>query len=132
MSTKLARIVMTSLMLLLPGLVCGALAASTEADRKLLEWRQKSPDIGFVVMEAKLVRSGKATEEFCKSIQVVLKSDDGKTVNLLTQDLFLFDKANNRFGGGVVLFPGNYTVAEITCEKHHYRGNFARFTVQSR
>jgi hypothetical protein len=80
-------------------------------------------------MEAKLVRSGKTAEEFCKSIAVV-KSGDGKAVNVLTQDLFLFDKANNRFGGAVVLFPGHYTVTEITCEKHHYRGNLARFTVQ--
>ena len=83
-------------------------------------------------MEAKLVPSGKTTEEFCASIYVVVRSEDGKTFNVLTQQLYMFDKANNSFGGGAVLPPGNYTITEITCEKHHYRGNFARFTVQSR
>src|SRR3954449_4567359 len=100
MSAKLTRIAVISMMLGLPWSVHHAFAASTGGDQKLLEWREKHPDIGFVVLEAKLVESGKTSEEFCKSIQVALKSDDGKTFNLLTQDLFLFDKANNRFGGG--------------------------------
>src|SRR3954447_7317321 len=130
MSAKLTRIAMMSIMLGLAWPVHAAMGASTTADQKLLEWREKNPANGFVVMEAKLIQSGKTTEEFCKSIEVVLKSDDGKAVNLLTQELYYFDKANNKFGAGASLPPGSYTVTEITCEKHHYRGNLARFTVQ--
>ena len=131
MTTKLTRIAMTSLMLVLPWTIHDALAASTAADQKALELLQKAPGSSFIVMEAKLLPSGKTTEEFCALIYVVVRSEDGKTYNVLTQQLHMFDKANNQFGGGAVLPPGNYTVTEVTCEKRHFRGTFARFTLQS-
>jgi hypothetical protein len=118
-------------MLLLPGPACDAIAESSEADQRMLDVRQKFPANSFVVMEAKLFQSGSTTEKICSSMHVILKSDNGKTTTILTQELFLFDKANNKFGGGAVLPPGGYTVVEIMCESHHYRGNFARFTLQS-
>jgi len=43
----------------------------------------------------------------------------------------MFDRANDKFGGGAVLPPGTYTIGQITCESHRYRGSFARFTLQS-
>ena len=62
---------------------------------------------------------------------VTIKSDDGKTITILTQELLLFDKANDKFGGGAVLPPGTYTVTQITCASDRYRGSFARFTLRS-
>jgi hypothetical protein len=131
MTSKLARIAMASLMLVLPCTIGGALAASTAGDQKALELLQKAPGSSFIAMEAKLIRSGKTDEEFCASIYVVIRSHDGQTYNVMTQQLYMFDKAKNQFGGAAVLPPGNYTITEVTCEKHHYRGTFARFTLQS-
>jgi hypothetical protein len=130
MSAKLARIAMTSLMLVLPGPVCGALAASTEADQRILEAKEKFPANSFVVLEAKLFEGGKTTEVLCSSMNVIVRSDEGKNLSIMTRDLFLFDKANNKFGGGALIPPGGYTVVEIMCGSHHYRGSFARFTLQ--
>jgi hypothetical protein len=62
---------------------------------------------------------------------LVIKSDRCSTATILTRELYLFDKANNKFGGVGVLAPGSYTVVELTCDSHRYRGNLARFTLQS-
>jgi hypothetical protein len=131
MVTKLTRIVMTSLIILLLGPVCDAFAESTEGDQKMGEARQKYPANSFVVMEAKLFEGDSATPKICSTMNVTVKSDQGKTISILTQELLLFDKANNKFGGGAVLAPGTYTIIQITCESHRYRGSFARFTLQS-
>ena len=129
--TKLARIAMTSLILLLLGPVCDAIAASTDGDQKMLEARQKFPANSFVVMEAKLFEGDSTTAKICRTMNVTMKSAEGKTISILTQELFYFDKANNKFGGGAVLAPGTYTIVQITCESRRYRGSFARFTLQS-
>jgi hypothetical protein len=131
MRTKLTRVALMSLMLILPALRCGALAAASEIDQRVLEARQKSPALSFVVMEAKLFEGDSTTEKSCSTIRMVIKSEDGKLTNVRTKELFLFDKANNQFGGGAAYLPGTYTVVDILCDSHHYRGNLARFTLQS-
>lgn len=131
MVTKLKRIVMTSLIVLLLGPTCNALAESTEGDQKMLEARQKFPANSFVVVEAKLVEGDSTTPKICSRMDVTMRSDQGKTISILTQELLLFDKANNKFGGGAVLAPGTYTIVQITCGSARYRGSFARFTLQS-
>jgi hypothetical protein len=130
MRRKLTHIVMTSLMLLLPGPICGALAASTEIDQRILEAREKFPANSFVVLEAVLFRAGKTTEVICSTMKVIVRSDEGKNFSMTTRDLFLFDKAKNTFGGGALMPPGAYTVVEIMCGSDHYRGRFARFALQ--
>jgi hypothetical protein len=131
MVTKLTRIVMLSLILLLLGPVCGALAESNETDQRMLEVRQKFPANSFVVMEAKLFEGDSTTPKICRTMDVTLTSDQGKTISIPTQELLMFDRANDKFGGGAVLPPGTYTIGQITCESHRYRGGFARFTLQS-
>lgn len=130
MATKLTRIVMTSLIFLLAP-VCHAFAELTEADQRMIEARQKSPANSFVVMEAQLFEGDSKTPKICRTMDMTMKSDQGKTISILTQELLLFDKANNKFGGGVVLPPGTYTIVQITCGSDHYRGSFARFSLQS-
>jgi hypothetical protein len=131
MGTKLMRTAMTSLVLLLLGPVCDALAASTDVDQRMLEARQKFPANSFVVMEAKLFEGDSTTAKICRTVDVTMTSDQGKTVSFQTQELFFFDKANNKFGGGAVLAPGTYTIVQIACDSRRYRGDFARFTLQS-
>jgi hypothetical protein len=120
---------MTSLIFLWLTPVCCALEASTDADARMLEVRQKFPANSFVVMEARLIEGD--SPKICRTMQVTLASDQGKKIEILTQELFLFDRANNKLGGGAVLAPGTYTVVQITCESKRYRGSFARFTLQS-
>jgi hypothetical protein len=127
----LIRIVVTALLLLVLGPVCGALADSTDADQRMVEARQKFPANSFVVMEAKLFEGDGTTEKRCRTMDVTVTSDQGKTISFLTQELLVFDKASDKFGGGAVLPPGTYTVVQIACESHRYRGSFARFTLQS-
>jgi hypothetical protein len=95
MRTKLTRIALMSLMLVLPAPLCGALAAASEIDQKVLEARQKSPALSFVVMEAKLFEGDSTTEMSCSTIRMVIKSEDGKLTNVRTKELLLFDRANN-------------------------------------
>jgi hypothetical protein len=58
MTAKLTRIAMTALILVLAGPRCGALAVPTEVDQRMLDMRQKFPANSFVMMEAKVFRSG--------------------------------------------------------------------------
>jgi hypothetical protein len=131
MGMKLMRIARTSLMLLSLWPARDALAASTDAEQKMLDARQNFPANSFVVMEAQLFEGGHETAKLCFSMVVTIKSDEGKTVNILTRELSLFDRANGKFGGAAVLPPGTYTVVQITCGSDRYRGSFARFTLQS-
>jgi hypothetical protein len=131
MGTKLTRITMTALIFLWLTPVCGALEALTEGDAKMLGVRHDFPANSFVVMEARLIEGGSTKPKICRRMAMTLSSDQGRKISFLTQDLFLFDRANNTFGGAAVLAPGTYTVVQIACDSHRYRGNFARFTVQS-
>jgi predicted MFS family arabinose efflux permease len=74
MRTKLTRIALTSLMLVLPAPLCGALATASEIDQRVLEARQKLPAFSFVVMEAKLFEGDSTTEMSCSTIRMVIKS----------------------------------------------------------
>ena len=130
MRTKLTRIALMSLMLVSAAPLCGAIAAASEIDQSVLEARQKTPALSFVVMEAKLFEGDSTTEMSCSTIRMVIESEDGKFTNVRTKELFLFDKANNQFGGGAAYLPGTYKVVDILCDSHHYRGNLARFTLQ--
>jgi hypothetical protein len=131
MMRTLTRSLVTALVLLSLGPARDALAETTEADQRMVEARQKSPADSFVVMEAKLFEGDSTTEKTCRTMNVTMTSGQGKTVSILTQELLLFDKASDKFGGGVVLPPGTYTIVQITCESHRYRGSFARFTLQA-
>jgi hypothetical protein len=102
MGMKLMRIATTSLMLLSLWPARDALAASTDADQKMLDARQNFPANSFVVMEAQLFEGGHETAKLCFSMVVTIKSDEGKTVNILTRELSLFDRANGKFGGAAV------------------------------
>src|SRR6476469_4598825 len=108
--TKRKRIAITSLLLVLLGPVCGAFAASTDGDQRMLEVRQKFPANSFVVMEAKLFEGESTVPKICQTMNVTIKSDSGQTTTILSPELFYFDKVNNTFGGGAVLAPGTYTI----------------------
>jgi hypothetical protein len=97
----------------------------------MLDVRQKFPANSFVVMEAQLYQGDSKRADICRTMDVTIKSDQGKTISFMIQELLLFDKANDKFGGGAVLAPGTYTVVQITCASKRYRGSFARFTLQS-
>jgi hypothetical protein len=131
MGVKLMRIATTSLMLLSLWPACDVLAASTDADQKMLDARQQFPANSFVVLEAQLFEGDDKTAKLCRAMSMTIKSGAGKSVTILTRELLLFDKANNKFGGAAVLPPGTYTVVQITCGSDRYRGSLARFTLQS-
>ncbi len=131
MVTKLTCVCLASLMIVLLAPLRDALAETNENEQRLLDKRRNFPANSFAVMETQLFEGDSKSPKICRTMDVTLMSNQGRSTSFLTQDLYLFDRANNKFGGGALLPPGTYTVVQLTCDSHRYRGSFARFTLQA-